>query len=97
MFVEAFIAHGAVEALDEGVLDRFARLDKGQVDSVLVGPSVEVFAGKLRAIIKHDARRAASRGDQPVQDTGDRAPQIEVSTSMAGGIPAAWRSASRAG
>lgn len=50
MFVKAFVTHGAIEALDEGILDGLSRLDEGQFDLVFVGPAVEMLARKLRAI-----------------------------------------------
>lgn len=65
------------------ILHRLAGLDEGQFHAMLIGPAVEVFASKLGAIVEHDARWAASLGDQSIQARATRAPQIEVSTSIA--------------
>ena len=43
MLVEAVVAEGAVEALDEGVLHRFARLDMMESDPGALRPEVEGF------------------------------------------------------
>jgi hypothetical protein len=71
MFIKAFVAHGAIEALHEGILDGLSRLDEGQFDLVFVGPAVELLARKLRAIVQDDAHRAASLDHHPIQHAGD--------------------------
>ncbi len=48
LFVEALLAEPAVEALDEGVLDRSARLDELQLHPALVGPLIGHAASKFR-------------------------------------------------
>jgi len=50
VLVEAFVAEAAIEALDEGVLDRPARLDEVEMDVVLVGREVEGPTGELGAV-----------------------------------------------
>lgn len=44
----------AVEALDEGILRRFARLDQLELHAVLVGPLVQCLAGKFWPLICPD-------------------------------------------
>lgn len=68
VLVEAFVAHGSVEALDEGVLDRFTGLlDELQLHAVLVGPSVERLARELRAVVRQDAFRMPQFSDEAVE------------------------------
>ena len=40
VFVQTFLSQAAVEALDEGILDRLARLDELQLHAALVGPLI---------------------------------------------------------
>ena len=51
MFVVAFMAQLAVKALNVGVLCRLARLNQQGRDAVFIGPLIESFAGKLRALV----------------------------------------------
>ena len=51
MLVEAVVAEGAIEALDEGVLHRFARLDMMESNAGALSPEVEGFAGELGTIV----------------------------------------------
>ena len=54
MLVKAVVTKGAIEALDEGVLHRFARLDMMESNAGALRPEVEGFAGELRAIVHGD-------------------------------------------
>ena len=55
VFVETLLPQPAVEALDEGVLNRLARLDELQLHAAFVGPLIEYAASKFRAIIRGEA------------------------------------------
>ncbi len=55
VFVEAFVAELAVEALDVGVLGRLSRSDEVMLDPVLMGPAFEGQAGKLRSVVGEQA------------------------------------------
>jgi len=54
MVVQAFIPKPAVEALDERILRRFARLDQLELHAVLVGPLVQCLAGEFRPLVSPD-------------------------------------------
>ena len=51
MLIQAFVEQPAIEALDIGVLDRFARLDKVQLDAAPVRPGIQGAARELRAVV----------------------------------------------
>src|ERR1051326_4770732 len=60
VLVETLLPQPAIEALDEGVLDRFARLDELQLHSALVNPLIEHAAGKFRTVVGlYHSRQAA--------------------------------------
>lgn len=64
VFIEAFIAELAVEALDVAVLHGFAGFDQDVFDAMLLCPSDEGAAGELRAVVRaHRAGIAAEAGD----------------------------------
>jgi hypothetical protein len=54
VLVEALVPQLAVEALDEGVLHRLARLDEVQPHPSLVGPGIQRLPGKLWAVVDDD-------------------------------------------
>ena len=54
MVIQALIPKPAVEALDEGILRRFARLDQLELHAVLVGPLVQRPACELRSLVSPD-------------------------------------------
>ena len=74
MLVEAVIAEGAIEALDEGVLHRFARLHMMQSNAGALSPEVEGFAGELRAIVHGDDLRKTTRESQALENGNDGGP-----------------------
>jgi len=74
MLVEAVIAEGAIEALDEGVLHRFARLDMMESNAGALSPEVEGFAGELRAIVHGDDLRKTTRESQALENGNDGGP-----------------------
>jgi len=74
MLVEAVIAEGAIEALDEGVLHRFARLDMMESNAGALSPEVEGFAGELRAIVHGDGLGKTTRESQALENGNDRGP-----------------------
>lgn len=51
MLVEAFIPKPTIEARDEGVLCRFARLDQLQLYAVIVSPLIQSLACELRPLV----------------------------------------------
>ncbi len=51
VLIETSIAELAVEALDEGILCRLARLDEGQRDFALTRPKEHRLAGQLWIVI----------------------------------------------
>jgi hypothetical protein len=61
--VQELVAHPAVEALDEGVLDRLARRDEVPVDGVVLAPSQHGVAGELGAVVGDDRARPATSCD----------------------------------
>ena len=66
--IQAFIAKLAIEALDVGVLGRFAWLDEVQGDAMRVRPRVQHLPGKLGAIVDGDLFGRAMPGDELVED-----------------------------
>lgn len=48
VLIEPFVAQPAVEALDQGILNRVARPDELQVDAARAGPGTQGAALKLR-------------------------------------------------
>ncbi len=55
MLVETLIPELAVEAFDECVLCRFARLDEVQLHAVILRPEEQCLAGELRAVVHIEA------------------------------------------
>ncbi len=51
VLVQALVSEPAVEALDEGVLDRLAGLDEAQSDAPFIGPLVKRPAGQLNPFV----------------------------------------------
>jgi hypothetical protein len=67
MLVEAVIAEGSIEALDEGVLHRFARLDMMESDPGTLSPEVKGFAGELGTIVHGDGLGKSAREGQALE------------------------------
>lgn len=74
VFVEAFVAELAVEALDAGVLGGLAWLDQQQLHAVGDGPLVEGSSGELRPLIGPDHGRIAAEAAHHFQDVGHALP-----------------------
>src|SRR5882724_5419290 len=55
--VQTLIAESAVEALDEGVVDRLSRTAEMKIDSVGVSPLSEGIRNELRAVVDRDGAR----------------------------------------
>src|SRR4029453_16904332 len=77
VLVEALLAALAVEAFDECVLHRLARLDEAQAHAAFPSPLVERLAGEFRAVVHDDLLRPAIAGSRAVEDApyvlaGDR-------------------------
>lgn len=79
VLIEAVIAEGAVEGLDEGVLDGLARLDVIEVDLAPLGPEVEGLTGELGPIVTGDGTRSFQRVAKGIK-------QIGYSSTPDGGI-----------
>ncbi len=59
VLVEAVIAEGAVERLDEGVLDGLTGLDVIEVNLAPLSPEVKRLARELRAVVTGDGTRGS--------------------------------------
>lgn len=70
--VQELVAHPAVEALDERVLDRLARCNEVPVDGVVLAPSQHRVAGELGAVVRDDRTRLAALGDVEVSSRATR-------------------------
>jgi hypothetical protein len=55
MHAQVLVAKRAVEAFDEGALDRFTWANELQSDTPLMRPDVERAPGELRPVIAHYA------------------------------------------
>ena len=73
MGVEDLGPIGLVEALDEGVLRRLARLDKVEPDPALVRPVAEAQGDELGTVVQTQRRRGLAEGDQLVEQRDDPA------------------------
>ena len=71
VFVEAFVAELAVEALDVAVLGGFSWGDEAMVDGVLVRPALQRQARELGSVVGDQARRFAAQRDDEVEHTRD--------------------------
>src|SRR6201988_1897836 len=72
MLIKAVVAEGAIEALDKGVLHRFARLDMMERNPGALRPEVEGFAGELGAIVQGDDLGKTTRERQALENGNDR-------------------------
>ncbi len=89
--VEAFIAEPAVEALDNGDLDRLAGLDEVEMDAAAIGLLFQRLADHLRSVHSTSGRVLGGGHNRP----------WSPSRAQAGGhgraaAPSAWRSPPRA-
>ncbi len=55
--VQELVAHSAIEAFHEGVLDRLAGRDEVPVDGVVLAPGQHRIAGELGAVVGDDRAR----------------------------------------
>src|SRR5690606_4758038 len=69
--VQAVVAEGAVEALDEAVLHRLARLNEVDLDATGIRPGVERPARELRTVVGHDHVGQASLAPQALEHLDD--------------------------
>jgi hypothetical protein len=65
--VQQLIPQPAIEALDEGILHRFARRDVVPCDVALIGPCQDSVAGEFAAVVADNHLRLAALDHQPVQ------------------------------
>ena len=69
--IEHFSSVGAIEALDKGILCRFAGLCEGHLNTPLFTPFLKVVAGKFRAMIHSYLLWNASYFNQLLKGTGN--------------------------
>jgi hypothetical protein len=67
VLVKAVIAEGAVEGLDEGVLDGLTGLDVVEVNLAPLGPEVKCLARELRAVVTGDGTRGSHRVTEDIE------------------------------
>ena len=67
MGVEAFISEPSIEALDEAILDRSAWSNEFELYPLAIGPAIDRFGAKLRAVIHRDRLRIAPSLVNPQQ------------------------------
>lgn len=67
ILVQALVSKLSVEALDEGVLDRFPRLDERESDTVSVSPEVERLSLELRSVVTNDRLWKSALSSKPVE------------------------------
>ena len=83
MLVKAVVAEGAIEALDEGVLHRFARLDMMEGNAGALSPEMEGFAGNSGPLSTVMALGSRPERARRWRTATTEAPPMEVSTWMA--------------
>src|SRR5262249_41939793 len=95
VLVETLVSESAVEALNEGVLDRLPRADEVELDAPAVGPGVERPASELKAIVADQRRRERPRREEVV-DAGSVASVLPTALGCkpAGERSHRWRSRS---
>mmetsp|Transcript_10864 Transcript_10864/g.16122 ORF Transcript_10864/g.16122 Transcript_10864/m.16122 type:complete len:90 (-) Transcript_10864:953-1222(-) len=71
MLVQALLAQAPVEALDRGVVRRFAWSAEVQFDAALVGPLVHGLGDELAAVVRLYGLRQAAVGDDASQGAHD--------------------------
>ena len=71
VFIQAFVATLAVEALDEGVLNGLPRPDETQLHAASVGPGVEGAAAEFGTVVHHQDLRKADGLSQAIEDADD--------------------------
>ena len=69
--VQQFIAHPAIEALDEAVLHWLSRCDEVPVDDCVLAPGEHGIAGELGAMVGHDHSWLAASLDDRRQFAGN--------------------------
>lgn len=71
VLVQALVPKAPVEALDEGVLGRFPRLDQLQLHIVLAGPLVQRPPRELGTLIRANGPRQATKAHRLIENSGD--------------------------
>jgi hypothetical protein len=71
VLVEPFMPHGAVVALDVGVLLRLAWLDVLDGNPMFLGPFHQLFTDVFRAVVHPDGAGLAPPFDDPVEAADD--------------------------
>ena len=69
--VEDLIAIGAIKPFDVGIPRRLARLDKFQIDGMLLRPVGQGGGDKFRTTVHAEFARIPAPGYDPIQDTLD--------------------------
>jgi len=70
VLAEALLAQAAVEALDEGVLDRVSRFDKLQFHPMVERPLIEDPTAEFRPIVGLNHQRQPALAAEPLQYPG---------------------------
>ena len=81
--VEQLVTQPSDEALDEGVLQRFARCDVMPLDPALLRPAQHCHAGELGAVIGNAHGRTAAHGNEEIELTHDAQACSDVSAISA--------------
>ena len=81
VLVEAFVVEPPVEALDVGILDRFAGPDELEPHAVLVRPNVQSLASELGSVVD-DVRLRQDSGTQKMEWRITATPQGSPTDSM---------------
>ena len=83
VFVEAFIAKAAIEALDKSVLNRLARGDVVPADNAFLLPAQNGMRGQLGAVVADYYQRFLRVAMIVSSSRATRRPEIDVSTISA--------------
>jgi len=81
--VQELVPEPAVEALDEGVLDRLAGIDVVPINACVRCPGQDRVAGQLGAVVAADRPGLAVDGDEKIEFAGTLLPDSEKSAVTA--------------
>jgi hypothetical protein len=84
LHVQALVAQLAVERFDIAVLDRLARADEVQMNTVLVGPVIQRLAGELAPVVDRDRLRRTAQGDDLIESGATFSPLSVLSRRGSG-------------
>ena len=84
VLAQTLIPQRAIEALDEGVLDRMSGANEVERDALGVGPLIERLTHKLRPVVIDDVVGPAAHQEQGVERVHHARPGSERSTTSRG-------------